>query len=230
MGKDGQQDSSFFKNSFLQVIFFRLVVLKLLNASELAEKRVKTQLPGSPSQSFCFCTSRERSESLHFFYLFENIYLGLPSGASGKESACQAGDTHSIHGLKRSSGVGNDNLTPVFLPGKFNGQRSLAGYSPQGCRESDMTEQLSTRTHLFIWLCWVLPAGCRIFIVMWDLSLWRTDCLVVACGLSVAACRLSRSVACGKLSSLTRDQTHLPCTAGWILNHWTTREVPNLHF
>ena len=75
MGKDGQQDSSFFKNSFLQVIFFRLVVLKLLNASELAEKCVKTQLPGSPSQSFCFCTSRERSESLHFFYLFENIYL-----------------------------------------------------------------------------------------------------------------------------------------------------------
>jgi len=24
--------------------------------------------------------------------------------------------------------------TPVFLPGKFYGQRSLAGYSPQGCK------------------------------------------------------------------------------------------------
>ena len=30
--------------------------------------------------------------------------------------------------------------TPVFLPGKFHGQRSLAGYSSWGCKESDMTE------------------------------------------------------------------------------------------
>ena len=28
----------------------------------------------------------------------------------------------------------------VFLPGKFHGQRSLAGYSSWGCKESDMTE------------------------------------------------------------------------------------------
>ena len=30
--------------------------------------------------------------------------------------------------------------TPVFLPGESHGQRSLAGYSPQGLKESDMTE------------------------------------------------------------------------------------------
>ena len=30
--------------------------------------------------------------------------------------------------------------TPVFLPGQFHGQRSLVGYSPWGCKESDMTE------------------------------------------------------------------------------------------
>ena len=29
---------------------------------------------------------------------------------------------------------------PVFLPGEFHGQRSLAGYSPWGHKESDMTE------------------------------------------------------------------------------------------
>ena len=28
------------------------------------------------------------------------------------------------------------------------------------------------------------------------------------------------------LSSLTRDQTHILCIASWILNHWTTRQVP----
>ena len=27
-----------------------------------------------------------------------------------------------------------------FLPGKFHGQRSLVGYSPWGCKESDTTE------------------------------------------------------------------------------------------
>ena len=30
--------------------------------------------------------------------------------------------------------------TPVFLPEKSHGQRTLAGYSPQGHKESDMTE------------------------------------------------------------------------------------------
>ena len=29
------------------------------------------------------------------------------------------------------------------MPGEFHGQRSLAGYSPWGCKESDTTEQLT---------------------------------------------------------------------------------------
>ena len=33
--------------------------------------------------------------------------------------------------------------TPVLLPRKFHGQRSLAGYSPWGHKESDKTEQLT---------------------------------------------------------------------------------------
>ena len=32
--------------------------------------------------------------------------------------------------------------TPVQLPGKSHGQRSLVGYSPWGRKESDTTEQL----------------------------------------------------------------------------------------
>ena len=36
--------------------------------------------------------------------------------------------------------------SPVFLPGKFQGQRSLEGYSPWGLKESDMTEGLRTPT------------------------------------------------------------------------------------
>ena len=34
--------------------------------------------------------------------------------------------------------------TPIFLPGKSHGRRSLADYSPWVCRELDTTEQLST--------------------------------------------------------------------------------------
>ena len=38
--------------------------------------------------------------------------------------------------------------TPVFLPGESHGQRSLAGYSPWGHKELDMTEQHThTDTH-----------------------------------------------------------------------------------
>ena len=33
--------------------------------------------------------------------------------------------------------------TPVFLIGELHGQKSLAGYSPWGRKESDMTEQLT---------------------------------------------------------------------------------------
>ena len=32
--------------------------------------------------------------------------------------------------------------TPVFLPGKSHGRRSLVGYSPWGCKELNVTEQL----------------------------------------------------------------------------------------
>ena len=38
--------------------------------------------------------------------------------------------------------------TPVLLPGKFHGLRSLVGYSPWGRKESDTTEQLHSRAIL----------------------------------------------------------------------------------
>ena len=58
-----------------------------------------------------------------------------------------ARDVHWIPGLGRSPGEGNCN--PVFLPGKFHGWRSLAGYSPWDCKESDMTEKLSTHREYY---------------------------------------------------------------------------------
>ena len=40
--------------------------------------------------------------------------------------------------------------TPVFLPGESHGQRSLVGYSPWGCKESDMTEPLNSNSKSFL--------------------------------------------------------------------------------
>ena len=63
-------------------------------------------------------------------------------GSDSKVSACNAGDPGSIPGLGRSPWRREWQPTPVLLPGKFHGQRSLVVYSPWGCKESDKTEQL----------------------------------------------------------------------------------------
>ena len=60
--------------------------------------------------------------------------MGFPDDSDGKESACNAGDQGSIPGSGRSPGEGNGLPTPVFFPGRFHGQRSLAGYSSWACR------------------------------------------------------------------------------------------------
>ena len=39
--------------------------------------------------------------------------------------------------------------TPVFLPGKSHGQRSLEGHSPWGRKELDMTERLRMHAHMY---------------------------------------------------------------------------------
>ena len=53
--------------------------------------------------------------------------------------------------------------TPVLLPGKSRGQRSLVGYSPWGRKESDATEATEHRrgTHMAVALASASP-------VIWD--------------------------------------------------------------
>ena len=51
--------------------------------------------------------------------------------------------------------------TPVFLPGESHGQRTLVGYSPQGCKELDTTERLHF-THCYLtilWICFFLASS-----------------------------------------------------------------------
>ena len=56
-----------------------------------------------------------------------------------KNLPANAEDTVSITGSGRSLGEANGNTLSI-LAGKSHGQRSLAGYSPWGRKESDMTE------------------------------------------------------------------------------------------
>ena len=76
---------------------------------------------------------------------------GLPRWLSGKESAYQC-RRHRRHGFNPWIGKipwsRKWQTAPVFLPGKFPGQRSLVGCSPWGHKESDTTEQLSLHAHM----------------------------------------------------------------------------------
>ena len=69
--------------------------------------------------------------------------MGFPSSSEVKASACSAGDLGSVPGLGRFPWRRKWQPTPVFLPGESHGGRSLAGYSPWGCKESDTTERLN---------------------------------------------------------------------------------------
>ena len=61
-----------------------------------------------------------------------------------KESTCNAGDPGSIPGSGRSPGGGNGNPLQYSCLGNPQGQRSLEGDSPWGCKELDTTERLNS--------------------------------------------------------------------------------------
>ena len=72
--------------------------------------------------------------------------MDFPAGSDSKESVCNAGDLGSIPGLGRSPREGNTGPTPVFWPGKFHGQRSLAGYSSWGCKSRTRLNDFHTKS------------------------------------------------------------------------------------
>ena len=59
-------------------------------------------------------------------------------------SACNAGDLGSIPGLGRSPGEGNGNPLQYSCLENPHGWRSLVGYSPWGCKESDWSDLAHT--------------------------------------------------------------------------------------
>ena len=91
---------------------------------------------------------------MHYIYIYIYIYIyththththihtcmGFPGGSDHKESTFNVGDLGLIPGLGRFPWRRAWQFTPVFLLRESHGQRSLVGYSPQGCTELDVTE------------------------------------------------------------------------------------------
>ena len=118
-----------------------------------------------------------------------------------------------------------------FRPG-LDGSLSLLPSFPPSCLAGTALATSSSLCplfwglflNLFIWLCWVSVAvrglslvvvsGGHALVAEHRLGTWAS--VIVVTGL-VASWHMG--------SSLTRDQTHIPCIGRWILNPWTTTEV-----
>ena len=77
-----------------------------------------------------------------FWFEQGQAHWRFPQWLSGKESARNAGGAGDAGSVPRSEDPLEEGMTThfIFLPGDFHGQRSLAGYSPWGHKELDMTE------------------------------------------------------------------------------------------
>ena len=76
--------------------------------------------------------------------------LGFPGGASGKGPTCQwrrCKRCRFYPWLGKIPWRRKWQPTPAFLPRESQGRRSLAGSSPRGHTESDMTKQLCMHAH-----------------------------------------------------------------------------------
>ena len=80
------------------------------------------------------------------------MHIVLPWWLSGKESTCQCRRRKFDPWVGKIPWRWKWQPTPVFLPGESHGQRSLAGYSPWGHRESYVAvtkEQRALKHSLF---------------------------------------------------------------------------------
>ena len=79
--------------------------------------------------------------------------MGLPWWLSGKEPICQSKRPGFDPWVGKIPWRRKWQHTPVFLPEKPHGQKSLVGYSPKGQKELDTTKWLSTHIKKFEFFC-----------------------------------------------------------------------------
>ena len=131
--------------------------------------------------------------------IFFNFYLGIFCGSDGRKICLQCRRPGLHPCLGKITYRRNCLPTPVFLPGAFHGERSLADYSPWGRKESDMTEPL-TFSLLFISLG-ASGLNCSMQnLWLWHVGFSRCGAWALESDGSVAvACGLRCPVICGVL-------------------------------
>ena len=77
--------------------------------------------------------------------------LGLPWWLSGKESVCQCRRYRFDPWVKKILWRRKWQPTPMFLPGKYHGQRNLTGYSSWGCKRV-RHDWVTKQQHLHIYV------------------------------------------------------------------------------
>ena len=99
-----------------------------------------------------FCMSLKVSTISHFVnFIKEDAILGFPGGSVVK--ICLKFRRCMFDPWVRKIPWRREwQPTPVFLPGESHRQRSLVGYSPWICIESDMTEQLTLSLQYTVWI------------------------------------------------------------------------------
>ena len=87
------------------------------------------------------------SDFTFYFHALENAWNGNPLQCSclgnPRDGGAWWAAVYGAQSWTRRKWLSSSSSTPVFLPGEFHGQKSLASYSPWGHREPDITEWLT---------------------------------------------------------------------------------------
>ena len=120
--------------------YFQLFYLHILKAQGLIVVSIQNAVIVINILGIWYCPNIHCTK-ISFVWVIQ-ITCGFPGGSVVKNPPANAGDTgdvDSIPGLGRSPGGGNG--SPLqYSCREFHGQRSLAGYSPWGLKELDMTQ------------------------------------------------------------------------------------------
>ena len=77
------------------------------------------------------------------FLTYVCMYLCFSDGLAVRNPPANARDACLIPWVGKIPWRRKRQPTPVFWPGESHGQRSLEGFGPQSCEESDATQQLN---------------------------------------------------------------------------------------
>ena len=77
---------------------------------------------------------------LNLIFHISNTLVGFSGSSDSKESTCNVKGLDLFPGLGRSPGEGNDYPLQYFGLEKSMDKGAWQGYSPWGCKESDMIE------------------------------------------------------------------------------------------